>query len=61
MTEKVSKVSVDYRPTSSTEKRCGTCDMYYEYREAFGRCTLVAGTISATAVCDKWEKKKNAQ
>ena len=58
MTEKVSKVSVDYRPTKRTDKRCGTCAMFYKHEGTFGRCTLVAGTISATAVCDKWEKKK---
>jgi hypothetical protein len=57
MTEKVSKESVDYRTASSTNKRCGNCDMYY-VKGNFGHCTLVAGNISPQAVCDRWEKKK---
>jgi len=50
--DKVSKVSVDYRPA----QRCGTCSMYES-----GSCTLVSGKIDPMDVCDKWEAKGGAE
>jgi hypothetical protein len=48
---KVSKHSVDYRKSTGT-KRCGICGMYKK-----GVCTLVAGHIEPSYVCDRWVKK----
>jgi hypothetical protein len=58
LTERANKVSVDYHHASTTAaRRCGNCRMFFR-DDGFGRCTLVAGTISEDAVCDKWEKRK---
>lgn len=48
---KVAKATVNYRPGNS-EKSCGTCSMYLTTVHA---CSLVAGTIRASDVCNKWE------
>ena len=54
MSDKVSKVSVNYRGArADAPKRCGTCQMYRART-----CTLVIGDISPYAVCDKWEGRK---
>ena len=49
--KKVSKASVKYRPSTGARK-CGNCAMLHD-----GVCSLVAGPISKTYVCDRWEKK----
>lgn len=54
MSAKVSKASVDYRPAKmSAAQKCGNCSMFRT-----NYCTLVTGHISATAVCNRWAKKK---
>lgn len=64
MAAKVSKQSVNYRPSTSPDKRCGTCVMFRPASVPIpsghprtGTCTLVAGLIEAPMVCDRWEKK----
>ena len=53
---KVSKSSVHYRAADSA-KHCANCSMFRPSAFGDGTCTLVAGEINATDVCDKWEKK----
>ena len=52
---KVSKKSVRYRAADGAE-RCGTCSMF-----SAGTCSLVRGTISPDAVCDRWEPRGAAR
>lgn len=55
---KVSKPSVNYRPSTGT-RRCGNCDMYSAVLgTGQGSCTLVVGSIDPEDVCDKWEAKQ---
>lgn len=56
---KVSKDSVNYRPATSNNKRCGNCDMLilHGYSDRY-TCTLVEGLIRHTDTCDKWQAKK---
>ena len=53
MGAKVSKESVAYAPGIRT-RRCVLCTMF----EAPHACSLVAGWISPSAVCDRFERKK---
>ncbi len=43
----LTKEEVNYRQY----EKCGTCNYFYNP----GSCEIVAGNISAEAVCDKWE------
>jgi 8-oxo-dGTP pyrophosphatase MutT (NUDIX family) len=54
---KVSKAEVNYRPSSDPRRRCGTCVMF----QAPHSCTLVAGTIQAGDVCDRWAPKNTSK
>lgn len=59
--EKVSKISVNYRPASGKHE-CGNCAMFkpgssVTEGEHTGTCDLVVGLIYADDVCDKWVKK----
>lgn len=50
---KVTKKSVNYRSARGYRK-CANCVMF----KSPNQCTLVAGSISKMAVCDKWEPKE---
>lgn len=50
---KVPKDKANYRMTSSTNKRCGTCEHYISPN----RCSIVLGTISANDVSDYYAPK----
>lgn len=50
---KVSKVSVNYRPSTSMRRSCGACTMY----SPSGVCSLVAGHIEPDMVCDRFSPK----
>lgn len=53
--DKVSPQSVDLRPTKlNVAKRCATCTMFRETSET---CTLVAGHILPSDVCDRYEPR----
>lgn len=57
---KLTKESVSYRDADGgSNKRCGTCDMFRSDTTtgAGGSCSLVEGSISPQAVCDRWESK----
>lgn len=51
--EKVSKDSVNYRPSDDPSHSCGTCSMF----RPGGACTLVAGAIESQDVCDEWDPR----
>ena len=55
---KVSKQSVNYRPSTVQVKRCGTCSMFSPVSKSKGECSLVVGVIMPGMVCDKWQEKK---
>lgn len=58
MSDKVDKASVNYRHSRFGKKRCGNCIMYrHTDIPGNGTCTLVRGSISPVAVCDRWESK----
>lgn len=50
------KRQVNYRPASPLDlhTRCGTCAMY----RAGGSCTLVKGSITPLAVCNRYKAKR---
>lgn len=52
--EKVSKVSVNYRPGNLTGRHCGNCSMFHARARS---CDMVKGTIYVADVCDEWDKR----
>lgn len=58
---KVTKQSVNYRPSDIPGKRCGTCSMLTLISKNRGECSLVTGVIMPGMVCDKWERKDGKQ
>lgn len=52
--EKVSKVSVNYRPGNLSGRHCGNCSMFHARARS---CDMVKGTIYAADVCDEWVKR----
>ena len=57
---KLTQESVRYRDADGgSNQRCGTCEMFRSDTTtgAGGSCTLVAGSISPQAVCDRYEPR----
>ena len=55
---KLTQESVHYRDADGgSNMRCGTCDMFRSDTTTGvgGSCTIVEGSISPQAVCDRWE------
>jgi hypothetical protein len=48
---RITQQQAEYGTSTSSEVRCGTCVMY----DGHGRCSLVAGDVSAEGVCSQWQ------
>jgi hypothetical protein len=53
--QKYTKDEAVYRPSGSSQTRCGNCVHFTSSAFAGGVCALVAGDILPDAVCDLWE------
>jgi hypothetical protein len=54
MTMTIAQIAANYRPQEVGLINCGSCARFLPRA---GRCILVAGRISALAVCDKWSEQ----
>jgi hypothetical protein len=59
--EKITKQEAHYRP-GTTHRFCEACSMFlfshHDSKNGDGECSLVAGNISPSALCDHYERKK---
>ena len=54
---KVSKATAHYRMSVKPNRKCALCTMFRPPHD----CTAVEGEISAQAVCDYFERKKESE